>query len=110
MTKYLLLLLIVFMFPVLAGAQTLVTGKITDALSHEPLEAAYVRVAGNEKIKTFTDQYGNFSINANRKNFMLKISYVGYKTDSICVSEKNNLDIELQPDIVNLKDIVVIQN
>src|SRR5689334_14603491 len=110
MTKILLLFTSLFCFCIIANAQTFVTGKVIDAVSRQPLEAAYVRQQGNDKIKTLTDQFGNFSIKINADNPVLQISYIGYKTDTINVSAGNNLYVELQPDVINLKDIIIVQN
>ena len=110
MTKILLSLIPLFIFCIVARSQTFITGKIIDAVSRQPLEAAYVQQRGNATTKTLTDQFGNFSIKINPDEPVLQISYVGYKTDTINVSASNNLHVKLQPDIINLKDIIIVQN
>lgn len=46
MIKILLSLTAVFSFCIVARSQTFVTGKIIDAVSRQPLEAAYVQQQG----------------------------------------------------------------
>src|SRR2546423_7101994 len=88
-------------------AQTLITGKIIDAVSRQPLEAAYIQQQDNDKIKTLADNNGSFSLKLNSKNAIITASFIGYKTENISVAGKNNIRIELQPDVVNLKDIII---
>jgi hypothetical protein len=109
MKKISLLFLMLAVY-LISKAQTIVTGKIIDAISRQSLEAAYVQQQGNEEIKTLTDQFGNFSIKINRDYRVLQISYVGYKTDTVDASANSNLLIELQPVTINLKDIIIVQN
>lgn len=93
------------------NAQQPVRGKVIDAKSRQPLEAASVAVQGDVSAKTLTDQYGNFSLKTNKKNNIeLAVSYVGYKTINTSVSDPANIKIELEPAIVDLKDVVVLQN
>jgi len=57
-----------------------------------------------------TDQFGNFYIKINAAKQVLQISYGSYKTDTVNISANNNVHIELQPDVINLKDIIIVQN
>jgi CarboxypepD_reg-like domain len=91
-------------------AQTLITGKIIDAVSLQPLTAACVQQQDNDKIKTLADNNGNFSLKLNTKNAIITASFIGYKTENIFVANQNNVRIELHPDVVNLKDIIIVQN
>lgn len=109
MYKYLVILILVFL-SVCSISQTLVTGKIVDAQSRQPLEAAVIQQDSNIHVKSFTDQNGNFSIEIDNGNAILIASYIGYKPDSIHLSGKKNIIIGLQTDVVNLKDIVITQN
>lgn len=87
----------------------IVTGKIIDAVSRQPLEAAFIQQQGNINAKTFSDRYGNFSIKVSDDKAMLVASFIGYKENSFDISEKKDVRIELQPDIVSLKDLVITQ-
>ncbi len=105
-----LLVIIALLFSFCTISQTLITGKIVDAVSRQPLEAANVQTEGNTNVKTLTDQYGNFSIKVSSDNAMLTASYIGYKSISINIAGKKEIKIELQTDVVNLKDVVVLQS
>src|SRR4051812_20021114 len=110
MIKKLLSGFIIYSICLSLHAQTFINGKIIDALSRQPLEAAYIQQQNNDKIKTLTDNNGNFSLKLNAKNAILSVSFIGYKTENISVARKNNVRIELQPDVVNLKDIIIVQS
>lgn len=110
MHKHILLLISVFS-SLCSMSQILVTGKIVDAQTRQPLEAAVIQQEGtNNNIKSLTDHYGNFSIKVHVNNTTLIVSYIGYKPDSINLSGKKNIIIGLQADVVNLKDIVITQS
>ena len=90
--------------------QKTITGKVIDAASRQPLEAVSVADASEKGPKTITDHYGNF-IFAGKKNIeSLNLSYVDYKLNKIKVDRQEELKIEMQPDVLDMKDVVVLQN
>ncbi len=92
-----------------AHGQTIIKGKVVDALSRQPLEGASVTEIDHPKNISLTDQYGNFLIKLkNALETNLLISYIGYKAATANPSVKNILKIELQPDRINLKDVVIL--
>lgn len=108
---YKVLLLLLFVFSSLSGiSQTFITGKIVDAQSRQPLEAAFVHQQDGNNNKSLTDHYGNFSIKVNNDNATIIASYIGYKSTIINVAGKKNINIELQPDVINLKDVIITQS
>jgi outer membrane cobalamin receptor len=104
-----LILYIFSMTVVVANAQQIIKGKIFDAVSLQPIEAASVSVSSNEQNGSLTDQYGNFSLQADKKN-TLKVSYVGYKSVIVSIESADDIKIALQRDVVNLQDVVVLQS
>lgn len=106
----LILSIITLFFSLCSTSQTLITGKIVDAKSRQPLDAAVIQQAGKNNIKTLTDDYGEFSIKVENDVAPLIVSYIGYRPDTINLSGKTNLLISLRPDVVNLKDIIITQN
>lgn len=88
-------------------AQSLITGKIVDASSRQPLESVNIEEIGNNKSTALTDYYGNFNIRVNNDTATILASYIGYRPISISVAGKKDLRIEMQPDVVNLKDVVI---
>ena len=87
-----------------AFAQKSVKGTVKDA-SGEPLIGVSI-VYGNGQ-GTVTDFDGNFSVSV-PDNTTLKISYVGYKPQSVNVAGKSQLNITLEEDNTTLEDVVVI--
>ncbi|GAC1601541.1 MAG: TonB-dependent receptor [Chitinophagaceae bacterium] len=93
-----------------AIAQITVKGKVIDAISRQPIESALVSLVTNTQTGSVTDQYGNFYLKVNNANDSIKIAYVGYKASTVSVEGKESVKIALQPDVVRLKDVVVLQN
>ena len=91
-------------------SQTGISGKVTDAKSRQPLEYVSVFSLNNPLIKTVTDQNGNFKLTIGNDSAIVQVSYIGYKPETISVRSNSNLKIDLQKDLVNLKDIVVLQS
>ncbi len=88
------------------SAQTVkVQGVVTDAGTGEEIIGATVQ-AGN-KNATVTDVSGNYQISVSVGQ-TLKISYVGYKTQSIVVRKAGQLDISLEQDENILDQVVVV--
>ena len=89
-----------------AFAQTkTVTGTVTDA-ANEPLIGASVLVQGTST-GTITDMDGNFSIDVN-PNQILTISFIGYETKTIPVSNQKTLNVVLQETVNQLDELVVV--
>lgn len=94
---------------IMATSQTIITGKVIDARSRQPLEAAHISEAGVETSNTLTDANGKFSLEVTRNSTTVVASFVGYKPATTNLSEGNsNIKIELQPDISSLQDVVVL--
>ena len=101
------LLISVFSFTSILKAQTVITGKVIDATSRQPLIAASITEEGNEEHAALTDQNGNFLIRVNNSNTKLVASFIGFQNAIIYVNEQKNLQIEIYPSAVNLKDVVL---
>lgn len=106
-SSLLLLTLIYFSY---ALPQKTITGKVVDAVSRQPLESAFVSQPGDISAKTLTDQYGNFSLQLAKENNSLMVSYIGYKPVTVTSENTGIIKIALYPDVVNLKDVVVLPN
>ncbi len=103
--KPLMALFLLCLFPLGALAQSLIKGTVKD-VSGDPIIGASVKVQGS-KSGVITDFDGNFSVQA-ANNATLVISYIGYTTETVKVSGRNNLSITLREDAQTLNDIVVI--
>ena len=90
-----------------AKAQNTISGKVVDAISRQPLEAALVTDAKTPALKTTTDGNGSFTIKTNGE---VIVSSIGYKAVSITLANKDANIITLQPDAIRLKDVVLESN
>ncbi|NSL85626.1 TonB-dependent receptor [Chitinophaga sp. Mgbs1] len=84
-----------------------VFGKITDALTSEPLTGASVKLKGTTKGVT-TDAKGNFSLQLPDGGGILVISFIGYETIERNVSQAGELNITLKPKAVQTEELVVV--
>ena len=100
------LIILFCLFPVWVLAQTVsVTGMVKDA-SGEPIIGASVVEAGTTN-GIVTDLDGNFKLNVSAKG-SLKISFIGYQTQTIPVAGKKQFDITLKEDAKVLDEVVVV--
>lgn len=84
-----------------------IEGTVTDASSETPLLGVNVIVQGTQK-GTTTDFDGNFVLESVPEDAVLELSYLGFKTKTIKVSERLEFNIQLVPDTEALDDVVVI--
>lgn len=90
-----------------AVAQTLsVKGKVVDK-AQEPIIGATILVEETGQ-GTATNINGEFSLNSVPKNAHLKVSFVGYASQTILLNGKNNITITLLEDAEQLDEVVVV--
>ncbi len=87
--------------------QHIIKGKVVDTESRQPLEGVSITFSNNEANNTFSDQYGNFSIQSAIDTGWLWVSSIGYQAKPVFVSRKENIKIELQAAAIDLKDITL---
>ncbi len=87
-------------------AQKIITGKVTD-VNGKPIQNASVLIKEN-KTGTSTDANGMFKLQATASSKTIIISYVGYATQQIDISNKTNIEIALAQQANNLNDVVVV--
>ena len=88
------------------GAQTTVTGTITDAESSDPLIGASVFVTGTTT-GTVTDFDGNFTLNVPANSESITISYTGYATQELPLDGRTSFDVQLTSGEL-LDEVVVV--
>lgn len=92
---------------VLSFAQNkIVKGKVTDETG-VALAGVTVLQKGS-KAGVQTDANGNFSITLNGKNEEVTLSYIGFKTQTVSTSGKDNITITLVREIASSDEVVVI--
>ncbi len=88
-----------------AFAQKTVTGTVKDAKG-EPLIGVTVFVDG--KPGSITDIDGNFSIPNASPSSTVKVSYIGYKDQTMTLGKSSSINIVLQEDNAQLDEVVVV--
>ncbi|WP_196068255.1 SusC/RagA family TonB-linked outer membrane protein, partial [Bacteroides faecis] len=85
-------------------SQKMIKGKVTDE-NGEPLIGVNISVEGSST-GTITDFDGNFSISG-PGNARLRVSYIGYATQMIAVSDKEFYPVTMKQDAEVLDEVVV---
>lgn len=99
--------LIGFCFSLVVSAQEItIEGKVTSTNDGEFLPGVSVIIVGTSN-GTTTDFDGKYSIIA-KKGDILEFSYIGMKTISIPIMDKNIVDVSLQEDAAALDEVVVV--
>ena len=86
--------------------QITVTGRVTDATDGLPIPGANILVKGST-VGTSTDLDGNFSIQAS-EGAVLTFSFIGYVTQEITVVSEEPLNVNLEPDVMAIDEVVTI--
>lgn len=90
-----------------AFAQVTVSGRITSSEDNEPLPGVNVLVK-ETTIGTITDIDGNFTLNVPGGNDVLIFSSVGFLKKEVPVEGRSQIDVQLDPDIQSLQEVVVV--
>lgn len=90
-----------------------VTGTVTDATDGSALPGASIVVQGSEEltgsvIGTVSGMDGSFSINVPVDLNVLTVSFIGYLTQDVEIDGRLTINIQMQPDIRMLGDVVVV--
>ena len=98
--------LLCLLAPVWVLAQVNVSGTVLDSKSN-PVQFASVKLK-NANIGTTSDSVGKFSLTLPGKGGPLEISYLGFKTQTVVVSNNMpDLVVRLQEDVGHLEEIIV---
>lgn len=89
---------------------TVISGRLTDAETGEPVIGGSVLVAGNATAGAVTDVDGNYLLEFSGDHRLIVYSCIGYMDVEKIIAPGSNLrlDIELSPDISQLEESVVI--
>ncbi|WP_221390341.1 TonB-dependent receptor [Dyadobacter sp. NIV53] len=82
-----------------------VKGKVTDEKG-EPLPSVSIRVKGTTG-GTMTDLNGDFIIDVAGDESILIFSFIGFVAQEIMVGSRSSVEIQLQPDVSTLSELVV---
>jgi iron complex outermembrane recepter protein len=103
-----LLILFVSLFAQHSYAQISLTGKVSEAVTNEPLAGVSIRIVG-KVAGTITDAKGEFSFSTtSNPPFTIMVSSVGFQSQEIEVAGgKSDLDIKLVEQPILGREIVV---
>lgn len=110
MNRKVTLLLSALLLPVVVLAQTTFTGRVVDTNSGEGIPGAIVMEV-NTSNDVATNINGIFSINVSKLPATLKITYIGYETKLIQLTDKSDPNIgriEMGEDSQALSELVVV--
>ncbi|MEO8416576.1 MAG: TonB-dependent receptor [Ginsengibacter sp.] len=86
--------------------QKIITGKILDEKTKEPVESAVVYVIPYNR-STITDAEGNFEMSLPSYTYSVNVSMIGYRSKKIELVNQHSSLIYLEKGPVNLKEIVL---
>ncbi|MGI6224522.1 MAG: SusC/RagA family TonB-linked outer membrane protein [Prevotella sp.] len=92
---------------VITQSSTTVKGHIVDE-NGEPLIGASVVVNGNSANGVVTDLNGAFTLNNVPANGTIKVTYIGYKEQTLKIQGRTNIEIKLEPENNTLNELVVV--
>lgn len=84
----------------------MLNGKVLDE-NGQPLPGVSVAVVGGNK-QGISDFDGQFFIELPKGKHVLRISYLGYKTQEVTVENQTTITIKMQPDLAKLDEVVII--
>ncbi len=102
----LLVLTLLMSTTIVAHAQTVVTGKITDDTG-EVLPGAIVTITGTTS-GALSDEEGEYSIEVPDGNALLVFSFMGYERQEEIVGGRTVINIRLVPSDLSLSEVVVV--
>lgn len=88
-----------------AFSQGEVRGKVTDE-SGEPIVGATVLEKGTDN-GAVTDLDGNYALQNVQDDAVLKVSFIGFITQSVAVNGRSTIDISMEPNVEELDEVVV---
>jgi len=101
-----LIFLISLGFALHAQEPVKISGVIKDAVTNEELIGVNVIIIGTST-GTVSDVNGNFSLSV-PSNGSIKVSYIGYQTQEIKISDQKTLNILLAPESKMIDEVVVV--
>lgn len=90
----------------LAATAVRLSGKVVSAEDGEGLPGVTVTVKGTT-IGSVTDAYGNYTLTPPSVNSKLLFSFVGYETEEVDVSGRNEINVKLEAAADQLSEVVV---
>jgi hypothetical protein len=107
MKQFTFLLFMIFMTGTICFPHNLITGKVVDKQTKNPLTGANIMVTGTY-LGTITDQFGTFTLKTDSVIKSITVSFIGYAGKIIPVTRPGeNFLIELEATPMELNQIIV---
>lgn len=87
--------------------QQIVTGKVLDATTNEPLVGVNVSIEGTT-VGTITDVAGNYSLVPPGSAKTLVFTYIGYTTVKVQLQGQKTIDVKMTSEVLALEEVVVV--
>lgn len=91
-----------------AYSQKTITGTVTDQTNGYVLPGVSVVLKGERSIGTITDINGIYQLSVPSNNSVLEFTFLGFKSESILVGNRQIIDIAFKEDTKQLDEIVVV--
>ncbi|HYH55797.1 MAG TPA: TonB-dependent receptor plug domain-containing protein, partial [Anseongella sp.] len=91
----------------LSAQSRLIEGTVRDKTENLPLPGVNVLEKGTTN-GTFTDARGRFELEVAGEGAALIFSLMGYKTQELPAGEAASLQVQLEPDLQNLDEVIVV--
>lgn len=89
-----------------APAQPVISGRVQDSLTAQPVPYATIGIAGSSR-GTVTNEQGSFFLQADSGLVQLHIFCIGYAPQTVYAAANSELHIRLRPLSYSLQDVVV---
>src|SRR5690606_16263991 len=108
MTKSLITSLLTFVLTFnLFAQERVLRGKVTDSEDGQPLPGVNILIQGTSR-GTSTDVNGEFQIEVSANNNVLVFTFIGYKTQTINVQDRQTINVVMEPEATALDEVVVV--
>ncbi|PWH82327.1 hypothetical protein DIS18_08725 [Algibacter marinivivus] len=97
--------LLFLLITTLSFSQTTISGNVTDKKG-EPIPGVNIIEKGTTN-GSISDFNGNFEINVSSNDAVLEFSFIGFESQEISVSEKNQIDVTLNESAESLDEVVI---
>src|SRR5688572_15595949 len=90
-----------------ALAQRTISGVVRDKSDGSTIAGVNVLATGTS-VGTTTDAEGKFSLDVPSSVTTLSVSYVGFKTQTVDITSRSTVDIDLEGDVAEMQEVVVV--
>ena len=90
-----------------SDARKIISGQVISAEDGHGLPGVSLSIKGSNK-GVYTDINGDYELPVNESDSIVVYSFIGYETEEIIITDKERMDVELEPDEMALEEVVVI--